>query len=631
MIFKNMRSESWGKQVNLKEFMQKADEILKEMDLEELLNCLQNLARKTSKENRELFLQILNDSCRYNLQEIDRNRDIVYGRLMQDDEVKNKLDDIKTNFEKIKNGELCLYAEGYESYLEGYWESDWEWIYKDNDNIGNIIEEAVIFAHNCLNNFKYEEAAKIYELVMEISIIVEDEQGGDSFEFDLESMVSEDLTKVDLKTLALEVLYSNYQIQSIEQRASVLYSFFKYCYFENIHIEDILSIGREKLKDINEFFRFWIDFLMRQESHIASRLLKEGALYHNGIEGLVEVARMSYKLHPSAYLAALLEYEKICNYHEMKMLGIEALNKLDPDLCIRGKIAIKTAQACYFIEDDECMRKCWFEAFYSNSTITNYLRLYKDKKTIRQYVDKAKKRIEQLQISDGYYDKSYNSSFAIENIKNSVTQNEYKYLCFFIGQFDRIIDWFMEQKNPLGWSGKFISAGLDLMLLYLYAGISLDKAGRVIVDRIVNHIGFNKNKDFVFIEDNLDTANKNTNQSARQSIKQNDGQSDRQSDGQSDKKIFWNIFSIWKNNYMLPIDAKVVYVKKLEPIINKRVDAIVCGKFRRKYNDVAILATVLGEVKASLGIVSSKMDVVNYYLEKYPRHSAFRREMREYI
>jgi hypothetical protein len=55
------------------------------------------------------------------------------------------------------------------------------------------------------------------------------------------------------------------------------------------------------------------------------------------------------------------------------------------------------------------------------------------------------------------------------------------------------------------------------------------------------------------------------------------------------------------------------YVEWLESVINKRIDGIVGGKYRNKYNDVALLVATLGEVKELLGIKMVKRIVINKY------------------
>jgi len=75
-----------------------------------------------------------------------------------------------------------------------------------------------------------------------------------------------------------------------------------------------------------------------------------------------------------------------------RVIGKETLDRIESDLKIRGEIALKTAQASSCLNDREFMKKCWYEAYYSNSTIPNYLRLFTDGEVIREYKDLAEKK-----------------------------------------------------------------------------------------------------------------------------------------------------------------------------------------------------------------------------------------------
>ncbi|OPZ94178.1 MAG: hypothetical protein BWY74_00768 [Firmicutes bacterium ADurb.Bin419] len=591
--------------MNQKIFVQRSDEILEGMSVEELRSCLHNIARKTPENKREQFLQLLNDCCNQSDQKENGNK-IQLKRLMSDEKVKGKLSEIKEVFVKIEDGKLCISANGYEDYSNGYWASDWIWEYEDNEGIGRIIVDAVLFAHDCVNDCRYEEALLVYKLVMDTHIFVADEWGGDSFELSLEKMIDERLVAVNLKVLALEVLYSDYQLQPASKRAGSMYSYFSYSYFKDIHIEEIFSVGREELRDTDLFFQSWIDFLMQQSGDIAARLLKESILYYKGTAGLVEMARQGYKEHPSVYLAALLEYEKTHDYEKMKKVGKEALGHLECDLKIRGELALKTAQASFCVNDSEFMKKCWYEAFFSNSTIPNYLRLFVDGEVTRKYKELAENRIEKLCIS---YD--HNKQSISETAKNSIDKIDYKYLYFFSGHFEKIRNWCMEKKSSLGWSGHFIGVGIDLMLLYLYADKSLRKAGKKIAVELSNSLGFNKSKNLVFMKENF--------------VFETDVSE------QKGEEIFWNIFCLWKVNYKIDKDDIKSYVEWLEIVIDKRIDGIVGGKFRSKYNDVALLAAAVGEVKESLGEKNAKRIIIEMYLKKYSRHTAFRGALKEYM
>ena len=586
-------------------FMQQSDKILNSMSMEELRKCLHNIARKTPESKRGMFLQLLEDYSNQKSQE-DNNKKYHYRRVIPDEKVEDMLKDIKEVFAKIENCQKCLSAQGYEDYSNGYWSSEWIWEYEDEEEIGRIIEDAVLFAYDCVNDCRYKEAAVIFKLVMDTPICAEDEWGGDSFELSLEEMVDERLVGINLKSLALHALYSEYQLQPANNRAKALYLYFSYPYFKDIHIEEVFSVGREELKDIDNFFESWIEWLMLKNGDLAARLLKEGILYSKGIKGLLEVARQGYKEHPSVYLAVLWEYEKVHDYEKMKEIGKEALDTLEADLKIRGEIAIKVAQASYCINDKELAIKCFYEAFYSNSTIPNYLRLFLDKEMAREYKMLAEKRIEKLRITDDYY-----KSGRFATIKNDIDKTEYKYLYFFAGHFNKVKNWCEEYQKPLGWSGNFIIHGINLMLLYLYAESNPRKASQEIIFRVSNKLGFNKSKNLVFFKENIIFEN--------------------EVNVQKGEEIFWHIFCLWKKNYNISIYDIKLYVGWLETTIDKRVDGIVGGKYRNKYDDVALLVAALGEVKESLGSKTVKSTIINQYMKKYPRHSAFRRALKNYM
>lgn len=590
--------------MNQKEFIQRSDEILNSMSTDKLRRCLHNISRKTPETKRESFLQTLEDCCGQDDQK-DSEAKVRYKKLMPDERVQERLSDIKSKFIEIENADLCISAQGYEDYSNGYWADNWIWEYEDNEGIGSIIEDAVIFAHDCMNDCRYKEAVEIFNLVMETQISFDAESVGGASEFSLEEMVDEKLAGINLKVLALDVLYSNYQLQIPDQRASVLYSYFTYPYFKDIRVEDIFSVGREELTGTNDFFESWIDFLLQQSGEIAARLLKEGILYYKGTEGLLEMARKGYKEHPSVYLAVLLEYEKNHDYEKMKDVGEEALDNIDSDLKIRGEIALKAAQASCCIGDEEFMRKCLYEAFYSNSTVPNYLRLFPGAEAILEYKESAQKKIGRLNVSG-----RYNNHTISETDLNNILEFEYKYLCFFSGHFDKIKNWCMEQKSPLGWSGNFIGYGVDLMLLYLYADLNLRNAGKKIAARISNEMGFNEKKNLVLMQVN--------------------SVFETEVGAQKADEVFWNIFSLWKTHYVIPLDKMMSYVEWLESVIDTRIDGIVGGKFRNKYNDAALLAAALGEVKESLGAKMAKGAVISKYVQRYPRHIAFRGALTEY-
>jgi hypothetical protein len=265
------------------------------------------------------------------------------------------------------------------------------------------------------------------------------------------------------------------------------------------------------------------------------------------------------------------------------------LDKLDSGLAIRGDIAIKTAQASYCMNDYDFMRECRYEAFCSNPTVANYLRLFVDKESIEKYKGLAEKRIEDLSEPEKRHIMEYSYNYEFES--------DYHYLQFFSGHFDKVVGRCKNQKASLGWTGTFIPHGIDLMLLYLYAEPHPKKAVKRIADRVTNRIGFDKAKNLLFFKENY--------------IFEKDVSE------QEKGEIFWNTFLKWKENYWIPDHTLKEYVDWLEGVIDGRIHGIVGGKYRRKYEDTALLAAAIGEVKESLGEKLAKWDLLNKYMKEY--------------
>lgn len=73
------------------------------------------------------------------------------------------------------------------------------------------------------------------------------------------------------------------------------------------------------------------------------------------------------------------------------------------------------------------------------------------------------------------------------------------------------------------------------------------------------------------------------------------------------------------------------YLTWAENIVYKRADAIVSGQHRSHYGEVAGLLAIVGEIKEDMGIQGAKRCIYEQYRKKFPRHSSFQGEMRDYL
>lgn len=95
--------------------------------------------------------------------------------------------------------------------------------------------------------------------------------------------------------------------------------------------------------------------------------------------------------------------------------------------------------------------------------------------------------------------------------------------------------------------------------------------------------------------------------------------------------IFWNYFQRWKQYFPMEVKEKRQYLTWAEAIVHKRAEAIVGGQHRRQYGDVAVLLAMIAEIKEQMGEAGARREIFDIYKRKFPRHSAFQAEMKNYF
>jgi hypothetical protein len=82
----------------------------------------------------------------------------------------------------------------------------------------------------------------------------------------------------------------------------------------------------------------------------------------------------------------------------------------------------------------------------------------------------------------------------------------------------------------------------------------------------------------------------------------------------------------WKKKISIG-EEKNFYLKWIEEEVDKRVEAVVGGGYRKSYYKGAELIVYLGQVLESLGEENAAKDLVKKYKKKYSRKSAFKAEI----
>lgn len=572
------------------------EEKLKGLSKEKLQEILLDMTDFLSEEQR-LKLEELVEGYGEDRTETEKAKSKV---RMSQETVTEKMEQIKSWMKQIDEGELYLDIDEYEDYSSGYWDSDWITDYYDNQEIGNKLEVMILFAKDCIDDLKYQDACFIYDWLWEMYVSTDSEY--DAEPVDLEMLAEKDIIHTDMEQLALLTLYAAYQVTEADKRAEKIYAYFCYYTFRRLHIEDMFRMGRENLPGAGQFWQDWIALLKTKGGEAEGRFLKEALLYTEGIEGLVKAADENYRIHPSLYLTAMKAYNEEHDYERIEEIGKTALRKLDAWLIIRSKTALMAAYAAScLMHTDNVMRFCW-EAFRSDSTDRNFLRLFGTKEMAEEYGMRGR----EVLCGREKENPAAGSSNA-ESCRNSIDDDSYYSLSFYTGDFNTARTASKNPNGSLGWSSRFIRKGIRLFLLYLYEEKLPSRAAASVAD----DIGFRDDTDSNCL---MGFEREIIEESRRCKV-----------------STFWNYFQRWKAYFPMTQEEKKKYLGWVERIVNSRADAIVGGQYRRHYGEVAVLLAMTAEIKESMGQTSARRQVFSEYKRKFPRHSSFQAEMKSYF
>ena len=90
------------------------------------------------------------------------------------------------------------------------------------------------------------------------------------------------------------------------------------------------------------------------------------------------------------------------------------------------------------------------------------------------------------------------------------------------------------------------------------------------------------------------------------------------------------IWKKWKSNFKIDEVLKTKVIKWLKSLIEKRVDAIMEGNYRKSYYKAALVVVAYAEMISSQNI-ETKEEYIRYFTNKYSRRSAFKGELSELL
>ena len=300
-----------------------------------------------------------------------------------------------------------------------------------------------------------------------------------------------------------------------------------------------------------------------------------------GIDRLCETAKESWARHPILYKYAceyLLEENK---KFECEKIGVEAIRVLPENLIIRGEIVDLVVKAAEQLKHPDIIKECYESAFYSKSTLNNYLRLF-ELPDYQNIVDKAAKHAKML--PENPMGELYCRNKQMK--ANRLSRQHKDVICFFNGEFDYIYEYCKNDKVRLGWSSHFKGIAIPLFILLLDKNKKITKAGHQLINGIIYRLGF--------VEDNMEN--------------------------------FSESFLRWKEKVVLTREQYEKYIAWLKEEVDERVKAVVGGGYRKSYYKAAELISALGETLESNGQLNGKTAIIEHYRKTYNRRRAFRAE-----
>lgn len=581
--------------MNLTEFMKKSDKLVMGMPAEKLTAFLHDYARSVPEHKREDFLERLSGFA-------EKKTDNDYVRRQEKynkEQTIRKIGEIIEQLEQIASGELML-AEMYnEEYDDWYNGSEEEFYYEDPEGIGEIVREGCSLVHTCADNEWYEEGAELAEFLMVLEAESNGEYGGDACS--LQELAENNILTLDYGKFVAEALLVVYWGTKPEERPEALYYMLLHASCEDVSLETLLQQSSRELDRFPEFLASWIDYLGRQDGGISEKYLREAIALADDPEILLDAARKYTDRHPGLYVQVLERCRAAGQSREGWIYGREAMERIRPEFTVRSRAALLAASFALELGERDGAEECWLEAFRSDSSVTNYLRLILECGNREKYQSAAETVYTNVYTRAG---QSGNGSGCPErNKKNSIDRTTYYTLLFLDGKFSQVLAEGMNEKNALGWSATFMKEGMALWLLYLYAGETLRLGGMAMCRGVIGSASF--------------TTEEYLRGTARSSA-------------MADVVFFWECFCKWRENTVLPEQETSAILERLENWIHLRTEGIVGGGRRNYYGECAAWIAALGEVKESRGEPAGKVKLMEAYRREYPRHRAFHQELRNF-
>lgn len=579
--------------MTLPKFLKIVDNDVAEMSRDMLIAFIHKIAKELSVYERDKFLDAIHA---VKVGEKSNETDKFYSEI---EKAKSLLSDI--NEEK-----RCLevdYSVDYRAEYGDYWYEDEEndEHFLDPERLLPDIKHSIALLHKCIDMERYKEGKELAEILSTLVVYASDEDNAwDDFSFGIGDLCDRDLLDLPFRMIVLDSLFLTYMGSDSDSRAEALFRIMKNYDCFDVKLVDIMTQSENcVLPGLEEFLSDWFEYLASQPSFRVESLLQEAQWMVKDERLLFEMASKFADMHPQIYRQLLESGLERDEDEKMLKIGTEALKKIPVTYIIRSEIALLTAEYARRLDRVADMEYCWIEAFRSDTSVVNYMRLRFDLEDWNQHKDQVK-QIYQDEFKREKAEKIRGIDVCMQS-ENYLSRNSYYTILFFEMEFENVIQNAMNVTEALGWSTTFMKEGLALFLLLLYTGDDLPLG----------------------IESMLSwTASSCTS-------KVNNITEIVLSQHHDAKELFWTRFNRWKKEVSISERICNKWLQWIGSLLEKRIKVIMEEQHRVYYRECAEFIAAYGEVKESRGEENARVLLMEKYKNKYHRFRNFRKELRD--
>ena len=584
--------------MNLPQFLKQVDSQTNRMSKSELEAFIHELARTLSENKRKNFL----DTIQISTQRVAGSAADASHAATFSGELRHMVD-ILTD---INNGERTLDSEYNEDWDDWYNSDAEQVLFLDPEHLLPDIQDGIDMIHKSIDAENYALGCELAETLSALEVFVD----GDYNDYDgspvgVTELYEHGLLSGSLKDVVRESIFLTYMGNKPADRVEEMFCMMGNFRCFDVSLEEIMQLGSHDLPDFDEFLPLWIDYLGNQTERRSKKLLLEAQEMVEDEEQILEAARKFANRHPELYLQILEKNRNCSEGNRYFYIGMEAMEKLPENWIIRSEIALLTAEYALKKNDRKVSESCWLEAFRSDASVVNYMRLRFCTEDWHKYHEQVR------QIYRNSYEKTKTivRNYSLHALldaqrETSLYDTGYFSIMFFEEEFESVQNEAVNEKSALGWSSTFMKEGLALFLLLIYNGRDLPKGLSAMRSRAISACAFQ-----------VEAFQKGT------KIKY----------GKEDNNdVFWDLFCEWKHECELSDEDAERWLEDMKRQMERRTEGIMENNRRNYYGECASYIAAIGEVEESRGKENAKERLMEYYKKKYSRRRAFHQELRNY-